>query len=302
MRISEAFDEFRRREIRATGCSPQTDKGYKYVGHVAIGYFGDINIKKIRSKDMSDFYLDLIEPRLEPNKVRLVSRNTASEYVSKIRTVIRFCRKIGLGVMNPDDIVIPKHEKKYAKFITPEEFKVFLGEISRPRRGYSKLNKQRNITIVKMLFATGLRIGELCSLDITDIKNGEFTVVGKSKEPRPCFISREVAQELDKYLTMRKDGNPALFIANETGKRVTPDNVRQIFRKVAKHTGMNGVTPHTLRHSFATNLIENGVDIRYVASFLGHQSLNTTKRYTHVRDCKLREIYEKIVDGVDYSP
>lgn len=301
MKISEAFDEFRRREIRATGCSPQTDKGYMYTCRVVVSYFGDINIKKINSSKMSNFYLDLIEPRIESNKTRLVSRNTAAEYVSKVRMVIRFCRRIGVNVMNPDEIKTPKPEKKCAKFITAKEFKRLLDEISRPCKGYSKLNQQRNITIAKMLFTTGLRIGELCALNICDIKDGEFAVVGKSKDPRPCFVAKEVAIEIDKYLKMRVDNNPALFIANETGKRVTPDNVRRVFRRAACKTGMSGVTPHTLRHSYATNLIENGVDIRFVAAFLGHQSLNTTKRYTHVRNCKLKDIYEKVVNGVEFS-
>ncbi len=294
MKISEAFNEYRQQEIRGKGCSPNTDTGYLYAAKVIIEYFGDQNIKKITLSDISKFYLSLIEPTIGAK--RRVSKNTAREYVSKLRTVIRFCRRHGIKVINPDDIKTPKPEKKQAGFVVCEEYERFLEEISRPRRGYSKLNRQRNIVITKMLFFTGLRIGELCALDKGQIHNRQFSVVGKSKEPRPCFITKDIEQEIERYLSMRDDSNPALFIANENGERVRPNNVQRLFRDVSCKAGMPKITPHTLRHSFATRMIEEGVDIRYVAAFLGHQSLNTTKRYTHVRDHKMQQIYQNVLE------
>lgn len=296
MRITEAFDEYRKREIRGRGGSPNTDKAYQYAARVVVGYFGDIGIRRLSIDDISNFYLDLIEPREDMVGQRIVSKDTAKEYISKLRTVIRFCRKRGIKTANPDDIVLPRSEKKYARFIDCEQYNKFLKEVSRSRRGYSNLNRARNILICKVLFYTGLRIGELCALDRDSIRNRQFTVVGKSKEPRPCFITREIEKDIEAYLLMRKDSNPALFIANETGERVRPSNIQQLFRKVSCKPGMPKVTPHTMRHAFATRMIEEGVDIRYVAAFLGHQSLNTTKKYTHVRDCKMRQIYENVVD------
>lgn len=294
MKISEAFDLYRQQEIRGRGCSPNTDNGYYYACKVVTEYFGDANIKRITLPDISKFYLSLIEPC---NGVRRqVSRNTAREYVSKLRTVIRFCRRQGLKVINPDDIKTPRPEKKQARFIVCDQYEKFLQEISRSRRGYSRLNRQRNIVITKMLFFTGLRIGELCSLDREQIHNRQFSVVGKSKDPRPCFITKDIEKEIDLYLSMRDDSNPALFIANENGERVRPGNIQRIFRKVSCKVGMPKVTPHTLRHSFATRMIEEGVDIRYVAAFLGHQSLNTTKKYTHVRDFKMHQIYQNVLE------
>ncbi len=294
MKISEAFDAYRQQEIRGRGCSPNTDTGYYYASKVILEHFGDENIKKITLADISQFYLSLIEPNI--GSKRRVSRNTAMEYVSKLRNVIRFCRRRGLKVINPDDIKTPKPEKHQARFIVSEDYERFLSEISRPRRGYSKLNRQRNIVITKMLFFTGLRIGELCALNRDSIHDKQFSVVGKSKDPRPCFITKDIEQEIKRYLSMREDSNPALFIANETGERVRPGNIQRIFRKISAKAGMPKVTPHTLRHSFATRMIEEGVDIRYVAAFLGHQSLNTTKRYTHVRDFKMRQIYQNVLE------
>lgn len=295
MKLSEAFDAFRQQEIRGRGCSPNTDTGYEYAAKVIIEYFGDVNIKKLTLADISKMYIALTERTIDSK--RNVSKNTAAEYVSKLRTVIRFCRCQGLKVINPDDIKTPKPEKKNARFMVVDEYDRFLNEISRPRRGYSKLNRQRNIVIVKMLFFTGLRIGELCALNRGQIHNRQFSVVGKSKDPRPCFITKDIEKELNKYLAMREDSNPALFIANETGERIRPGNIQQLFRKASKRPGVPKATPHTLRHSFATRMIEEGVDIRYVAAFLGHQSLNTTKRYTHVRDYKMQQIYKKVLDN-----
>lgn len=294
MKISEAFEGYRQREIRGRGCSPTTDRAYYYASRVIIEHFGDVNIKKITLADISDFYLDLIEPSADDR--RKVSRNTAREYVSKLRTVMRFCRKLGIKVVNPDDINTPKPEKRSVRFIMSDDYERFLAEISRPRRGYCAMNRQRNIVITKMLFFTGLRIGELCSLNRGQIKNRQFSVIGKSKEPRPCFITKDIEQEIEKYLEMRHDNNPALFIANETGQRVCAANIQQIFRRVSSKIGLERVTPHTMRHSFATRMIEEGVDIRYVAAFLGHQSLNTTKRYTHVRDYKMQQIYKNVLE------
>lgn len=296
MKISEAFDEYRKREVRGKGCSPNTDRAYEYTSRVVIDYFGDINVRRLSIDEISNFYLDLIEPRNGFESQRIVSRDTAKEYVSKLRTVIRFCRKRGVRTVNPDEIVTPKSEKKFARFIDQKQYDKFVEEIGRPRRGYSELNRVRNILICKMLFNTGLRIGELCALDRDTIRDRQFTVVGKSKEPRPCFITKEIEDDIATYLAMRTDDNPALFIANETGERITPSNVQNVFRRVAKTTGLTKVTPHTMRHSFATLMIEDGVDIRYVAAFLGHQSLNTTRRYTHVRDFKMRQIYTMVME------
>ena len=297
MRISEAFTEYRTREIKGRAGSPNTDKAYYYTSKVVVEYFGDINIKRLKLDDISDFYLDLIEPRLGADGQRIVSKDTAKEYVSKLRTVVRFCRKRGINTINPDEIALPRSEKKYARFIDTAQYERFIAEIGAPRRGYATINRERNVLICKMLFYTGLRISELCALDRDTIRNRQFTVVGKSKDPRPCFITKEIERDIEHYLSLRTDDNPALFIANETGERVTPTNVQRVFRRVARSTGMVKVTPHTMRHSFATRMLEDGVDIRYVAAFLGHQSLNTTKRYTHVRDYKMAQIYTKVMES-----
>lgn len=288
MKISEAFDSFTREEVLAMNYSVNTFKAYKFAEKSVISYFGNIPIKKLDISAVHDYYLWLIDR---------VSKNTARRYVSDLRAVLKYCRKRHIKVMNPDEIRTPRAEKKVARFLSEEEYKRFLDAAGQPMRGYSAKNRVRNVLIIKMLYETGLRVSELCALDRNTIHNREFTVVGKSKDPRPCFITEEMEQLLKEYLALRNDTNVALFIADQNGKRITSHNVQRVFRNVSKKAGVGTVTPHTLRHSYATRFIERGVDIRIVSALLGHQSLATTQNYTHVTDYLLRCAYEMAMEN-----
>ena len=149
------------------------------------------------------------------------------------------------------------------------------------------------MAIVKLILATGLRISEVCKLDLGDIKNKQFTVTGKSKEPRLCFVTQDVEDAIDDYLAIRHDwSSRALFVSYLTGKRVTPNNIQGVFRRVCESSGkFKGVHPHTLRHSFATRMLEHGMDLRYIAELMGHQSIETTRIYTHYSNARLRSEY-----------
>lgn len=296
MKISEAFYDYRRQVVAGRNYSINTDQSYMYVSRLFVNYFGDINIKRITERSITDFYLFITSDSAKAKGLHQLSQNTARGYISRLRSVIGYCYSLGMKTMNPARIKLPKPEKKYVKFIVQEEYDKFIDTANRPSRGYSLLNRQRNALICKMLFNTGLRVGELCALNRDSIRDKQFVVIGKSKEPRVCFITEDIENDLKAYLAARHDDSPALFISNETGDRITPHIVQEMFRRVAKLSNMPKVTPHTMRHSFATHLVEEGVDIRYVAAFLGHQNLNTTRIYTHVRDSKLKEIYENVIE------
>lgn len=283
MKISEAFAKYERDEVLAVNYSINTLKTYKNTAQAVIKYFGDINIKRVNIDNVHNFYLYLVDR---------VSKNTARRYISNFRIVIKFCRERGVRVMNPDEIKTPREEKKVARFITQEEFDKFIRAAGEPERGYCRENLVRNVLIIRMLYETGLRVSELCALDRSSIHDRQFVVVGKSKDPRPCYITGRVEDMIEDYLAMRKDNNEALFVANQNGLRVTPHNVQRVFRNVSKKAGIGTVTPHTLRHSYATRFLEHGVDIRIVSALLGHQNLSTTQNYTHVTDCLLRQAYE----------
>lgn len=297
MKISEAFSEYTRIEIQGRGCSLKTYEGVKYTERVVLQFFGDVNIRKIDAKRVNEFYLDLTTNfNRKTGKNKLVTNNTARGYIVILRAVIKYCDRAGVKTAPPEQIIIPKREKKQANFIDVQQFNLLMEELGKPKKGYAKINRVRNQLIAKMLFYTGLRVSELCALNRDSIRNKEFTVVGKSKYPRPCFITKEIERDIDNYLELRRDNEPALFIANETGKRISPSTIQRVFRLATKNARLTNVTPHTMRHSFATRLIDDQVDIRLVAALLGHQDLNTTKQYTHIKDYRLRQVYENAME------
>jgi len=171
-----------------------------------------------------------------------------------------------------------------------------------------ELGGLRDRAILELLFSSGLRVSELTNLDRNHInlERREFMVRGKGQKDRPIFVSQEAADWLKLYLEKRTDNLPALFIsyggkavANNSGdfRRLTP---RSVQRMVAKYSLLAGITrhvsPHVLRHSFATDLLMNGADIRSVQAMLGHSNIATTQIYTHVTDPHLKSIHEKFHD------
>lgn len=283
MKLSEAFRLYEKTKILAAGKSPKTYENYVYAGKSVIAYFGDKNVKRVTLDEIAEYGIALQETHA-PDTVRL--------YLMCLRTIIKFARKRGIKTVDPDEIVIPKRSKKEPKFLSEEEVAILVEVAGRSKRGYSDLNRLRNVLLVKMLFVSGLRIGELCALNREDIVNRQFYVVGKSKTARPCYITEEVEALIEEYLHKRADDSDALFISDHTKERMTEDTARDVFRRLSKESGVNGVHPHTMRHSYGTLMIDRGVDIRYVATLLGHQSLTTTQKYTHVRDARLRAVYE----------
>lgn len=285
IKISEAFDYYREAEIIAGGLSPKTYDNYVMSEKWAIDFFGDIMIDKITSENVRAFYLYLSGWQ-RPNTVR-------GELIS-LRAVLNFCGKKGYQIMDTDEIKIPKRQKIPIDYLEPDEVEMFIDAVAEKRRGYSKYNRARNVAIVKLFWVSGIRVSELCAMNRDSIKNRCFVVIGKSKNPRVCFITEEVEKLIQQYLDLRTDSNPALFVT-KTDKRMTPHEVRDVFRMACSRSDFEHVRPHVIRRSFATNLLNKGVDIRYIAELLGHESLETTRAYTHVSNQKLQKIYDSIV-------
>lgn len=283
MRISEAFDYYKRAEIIAGGLSSKTTESYFYASKLAIGYFGNVEMGCIEAEDVRGFYEHLLGWQ---------KPDTARGNIVCLRAVIKLLRRKNEPVMDPEDIKVPKREKRLITYLTEPEAREFIAEIGRRKRGYSGTNRLRNIAMAELLFSSGIRVGELCRLNRNSIRNRQFVVVGKSKTPRPCFINERTEKAIAAYLERRRDVNPALFLSHQTGKRIVPGTVRRVFQNACKSSSFDGIHPHTFRHSFGTYMLTKEVDLRYIGDMMGHESLDTTKIYTHYANPQLKRVYD----------
>lgn len=233
-----------------------------------------------------------------------VSKKTQNYYMIALRVFLKYLTKRGIAAMPRDQIELAKTPERSLDLISPEELSRLLNSPSG-----NSLKDLRDKAILELLFSTGLRVSELCSLtNDFDFKRDEISIRGKGGKVRVVFISEEAKGAIKKYLDMRKDMNDALFVQidnekfqNKDAKKTKEKNGaltrRSIERIVKGHAIKAGitkkVTPHVIRHSFATDLLNNGADIRSVQVMLGHASISTTQIYTHVTDKHLREIHKK---------
>lgn len=294
MLISEAFEQYNNEEVIGTGGSPRTCEAYHYALKAFLAEWGNVPMESINLAMIKQFgYIFHVDQR---SGEIVHSIGTVRDYLTCLRAVLKMCKIRGLDVLPPEAIHLPKREKKTPLCLEENEVELLICAASQPCRGYPAVNRFRNELLIRMLYCTGLRISELCRLNITDIHNREFTVVGKSKEPRVCYITEELEYMIDKYIKMRTDSNPALFVSAQTGgKRLSPSTVQAVFRRLRRGLGVGKATPHTMRHSFCTRLLDHGVDIHHTAKLMGHQSWNTTKLYTHIKDRRLRSIYDSVI-------
>jgi site-specific recombinase XerD len=230
-----------------------------------------------------------------------LSALTQAYHLIALRGLLKYLSKRNIKSLDPGLIDLPKAIKKQVTFLHYDEIETLLDTI--PTHTETGL---RDRAIVELLFSSGLRVSELIALnrDSINLDRREFTVRGKGKKDRPVFVSKSAALKVAEYLEIRKDALPALFLNNSkntglpapTGdyRRLTPRSVERIVQKYAKQSGITKhVTPHTLRHSFATDLLMNGADLRSVQTILGHADISTTQVYTHITDTHLREIHAK---------
>lgn len=294
MLISEAFSKYIDEEIIGMGGSINTCEGYKYALKAFISEWGDIEVKDVTSSMAKRFSMNFQFNAKAGEKEHSVG--TVRNYLVCLRSVIKMCKISGEDVIDPGAIKLPKREKNIPLCLEEYEVEELIEVANRAGRGYPAINRFRNVLIIKMLYSTGLRISELCRLNINDIRNREFVVTGKSKEPRTCYITEEVEDMISEYIKLRGDNNSALFVSAQTGgKRLSPKTVQMLFRRIRREISVGKATPHTMRHSYCTKLLDRGVDIRHTAKLMGHQSWDTTKIYTHIKDRKLKEIYDTVM-------
>lgn len=225
-----------------------------------------------------------------------LSKKTQNYYMIALRAFFKYLAKRGIKSLPAEKIELARIPERGLDLISPAE----LTRLLEAPTGVST-KALRDKAILELLFSTGLRVSELCSLDLdTDFSLGEFAVRGKGGKVRVVFISEEARNALQKYLKSRRDMNGGLFV--QAGKKVDAQGpaplTRRSIERIVKHYGVKAgiskkVTPHVIRHSFATDLLSNGADLRSVQMLLGHANIATTQIYTHVTDKQLRETHRK---------
>ncbi len=213
-----------------------------------------------------------------------MKKSTQNYYLIAIRQFLKYMGKRGVKALAPDKIDLAKMKDRQIDFLTNDELKRIL---EAPNGDDEK--SLRDKAILELLFSTGLRISELCSLprDI-NLEREEISIRGKGEKVRVVFISEEARSAIKNYLAKRKDLGGGLFAD------LTPRSIQRMIKYYAAKAGiMKHVTPHVMRHSFATDLLSNGADIRSVQVMLGHANIATTQIYTHVTDAHLKEVHKK---------
>lgn len=224
-----------------------------------------------------------------------MKKKTQNYYLIALRAFLKYLRKINIESLQPERIELAKVGGRDLDLITADE----LNRLMKAPQG-DELAALRDRAILELLFSTGLRVSELCSLNSDiDLSRDEFSVRGKGDKVRVVFISPSARKAVTEYLKKRGDMGEALFVGYgraSKGKdlaRLTPRSVERLVKHYATHAGITRkVTPHVIRHSFATDLLENGADLRSVQALLGHANIATTQVYTHVTDKHLREVHK----------
>ncbi|MDP2690803.1 MAG: tyrosine-type recombinase/integrase [bacterium] len=283
--------------------SPKTLENYQHYLSRFGEFFGEEkDLSQLQLVDIQQFRLKL--NRLEDERThRTLGIKTQNYHLIALRAFLKYVTKHDVSTLAPEKVELSKIPERTVEFLETEELVRIFQTVDRTR-----ISGKRDYAILQMLYSTGLRVSELGNLnrESVDLKRREFMIRGKGRKQRIVFMTELAAEALEQYLNMRIDNFEPLFLSGGRGKKIDLDilqgekkrlsvrSVQNIVSKYARRAGIiKTVSPHTLRHSFATTLLRNGADIRSVQEMLGHASITTTQIYTHITNSRLREVHEK---------
>ncbi|HOD96716.1 MAG TPA: tyrosine-type recombinase/integrase [Candidatus Paceibacterota bacterium] len=281
--------------------SAKTLENYNRYLTVFLNFLSERLHKKLEQLIPKDITLENVRQfRLYLNRTEGTEGNlkkvTQNYYIIALRGFLKYLSKMNVESLPAEQVELARVTRNEIGLISFEDLERLLNAPDE-----NSLKGLRDRAILEMLFATGLRVSELCQLnrESVNLERGEFSVKGKGGKIRLVFLSDSAKAILKKYLEKRTDTEEPLFITfkksknNEVLGRITPRSVERLINFYARKSGIvKRVTPHTLRHLFATDLLQNGADLRSVQMLLGHSNISTTQVYTHITDKELKEIYQ----------
>mgnify|MGYP003302017010 CR=1 FL=1 len=305
MYVSDLVEDFLEALEIESGRSKKTIENYRLYLYRFVEIATEILDRDLKPADITPDLLRKYRLKLNryesPNGDENLAIITQSYHLIALRGFLKYLAKRDIKSLDPSLVELPHIIRKQVTFLTVDEVERLLNQID-----LSTESGLRDRAIIELLYSGGLRVSELINLnrDSINLERREFVVRGKGSKDRPIFISEAAADRVAEYLGARSDSLPALFLNNSknTGtvdtsgnhRRLTARSVERIIEKYARMAGITKhVSPHTLRHSFATDLLMNGADLRSVQSLLGHADVSTTQIYTHVTDQHLKEIHDK---------
>jgi site-specific recombinase XerD len=288
------------------GRSALTVRNYDFYLNRFIGWAKDPQTSDVDTELVRQYRLWL--NRLEDPQRGPLKKSTQNYHLIALRSFLKYLARHDVTTMAPEKIELAKQGSREPAFLEAVDLERLL---EAPEKSDApEILKARDRAILELFFSTGMRVSELANLKIDQINldRDEFSVRGKGDKVRVVFLSHQARHWLKKYLDQRDDASPYLFVRHDRaatpslsppskgGETFDPITSRSIERLVKHYAALAGipkkVSPHTLRHSFATDLLMNGADIRSVQSMLGHSSITTTQVYTHVTNQQLREVHQ----------
>ncbi|PIR12866.1 hypothetical protein COV49_04095 [Candidatus Falkowbacteria bacterium CG11_big_fil_rev_8_21_14_0_20_39_10] len=293
------------------GLAQKSQENYARFLNKFFKWLSENNLSNLKPDHLSPAqiakYRIFLARHVDPRTKKTLKKSTQNYYLIALRSLLEFFVEKNIATLSPTQIKLAKDKSdKEVKFLTLDQLeRLLLAPDTKTKIGC------RDRAILETLFSTGLRVAELAALnrDQLKIKNKtedlEISIIGKGAKVRTVYFSKRAVEALRNYLNKRTDMDEALFINYKPGiektgqsRRLTTKSMEDIVKKYVKIAGLPIMaTPHTIRHSFATDLLSQGVDLRLVQEFLGHRNIATTQIYTHVTNKQLRDVHKKLHSG-----